>query len=77
MGSNTEDPKLRTDHCVTESLSSRLTPLLTINVSVTWSHLRPRTCDAVSGLIASVRISLLLFVLVLGGFSFKEKLDTG
>ena len=41
MGSNTEDTKLRTDRCVTESLRSRLTPLLTTNVSVTWSHLRP------------------------------------
>ena len=35
MGSNTEDTKLRTARCVTESLSSRLTPLLTTNVSVT------------------------------------------
>ena len=76
MGSNTEDTKLRTDRCVTESVSSRLTPLLTTNVSVTWSHLRPRTCDAVSGFFAAVVNSLLLFALVIGGFSFKDKLGT-
>ena len=76
MGSNTEDTKLRTDRCVTESLSSRLTPLLTTNVSVTWFHLRPRTCDPVSGLIAAVIISLLLLALVLGRFSFEDKLGT-
>ena len=76
MGSNTEDTKLRTDRCVTELLSSRLTPLLTTNVSVIWSHLRLRTCGAVSGLIAAIIISLLLLALVLGGFSFKEKLGT-
>ena len=76
MGSNTEETKLRTVRCVTESLSSRLTPLLTTNVSVTWSHLRPILCDAVSGLIAAVIISLRLLALVLGGFSFEDKLGT-
>ena len=68
--------KLRTDRCVTESLSPRLTPLLTTNLSMTWSQLRPRTCNAASELIAAVRISLLLLALVLGGFSFMDKLGT-
>ena len=76
MGSNSEDTKLRTDRCVTESLSSRLTPLPTTNVSVTWSHLRPRTCNAASGLIAALIIFLLLLALALRGFSFKDKLGT-
>ena len=61
MGSNAKDAKLRTDRC--ESLSLRLTPLLTTNVSVTGFHLRPRTCDAFSGLIAAVRMLLLALVL--------------
>ena len=68
--------KLSSDRCVTESLTSQLTPPLKTNVSVTWSHLRPRTCDAVSGLIAVVKISLLSLALVLEGFSFKDKLGT-
>ena len=41
MGSNTENTNLRTDGCVTESLSSRLTTLLTSNVMMKWFYLRP------------------------------------
>ena len=74
MGSSMEETKLTTDRCVTESLSSRLFPLITTNVSVTWSYSRPRTCNAVSGLIAAVRNSLVLLALVLEGFSFRDKL---
>ena len=73
MGSNTEDTKLRTDRCVIESLSLRLNPLLTTKVSMTWSHLRSRSCDAVSGLIAAVIISLLLLALVLGDLISRTK----
>ena len=44
-GSNTEKTKRKTVRWVIALSRGRSTPLLTTNVSFTWSYLRPKTCD--------------------------------
>ena len=55
-GSNTEGTKLKMVRWVIALSRGRSTPLLRANVSFTWSHLRPKTCDDCS---APLLISLM------------------